>query len=223
MEPITRRKLLAAGGSVIACVRVLPGYAESGGKAKKRFAIARPASSDSSTAEGAAWQQVADDVASDLVASGRFALIETDLSREITNVDVAPEFWKWRSTGAEWLIVGRVTKPDDRLNVSFWLWDVASGQQVLGLYYRIDQEHLRLIPHLIAPAMIQQLSGEHGRLMAMSKSDLSPIATCLFAANLDASTPARSRSICAVMPSPSLAPSVMIIFSRLADAAGEFR
>jgi Tol biopolymer transport system component len=152
-----RRRRLHCGRSGSASV------CQSGSGAPKRFAIARPASSDSSTSEAASWQQIADDIASDLVASGRFTLIETDLSRQTASVDVPPDFSKWRSTGAEWLIVGRVTRPDDLLVVSFMLWDVANGQQMLNLYYRIDQEHLRLVPHLIAPAMIQHLSGEHGR------------------------------------------------------------
>ena len=81
----------------------------------------------------------------------------------MTNVEVAPDFRRWRSTEAEWLALGRVTKAGDRLLVSFTLWDVASGEHMLGVNYRIDREHLRLIPHLISRAVIPLLSGGHGR------------------------------------------------------------
>jgi len=162
MAPIARRQFLTVVGGYIACARSQHARADSGNSNPKRFAIAVPAAADAPTAEGASWGDVAQGVAADLIASGRFVQIESDLSRQITNVDAPPDFKKWRSTRAEWLIVGRVTKPDDLLVVSFVLWDVANGQQMLNVAYRVDREHLRLVVHLlIAPAMIKHLSGEH--------------------------------------------------------------
>jgi Tol biopolymer transport system component len=169
MAPIARRKWFAVIGGFIAYACVRPGYAGSGSSDPKRFAIAGPVS-DNATSEGASWHQIANDIASDLVASGRFAQIESELSREIPSIDVVPDFKKWRSTRAEWLIVCRVvTKPDRRLVVTFRLWDVANGQQVLGQQYLISQDDLQRISHILAQAITEHLNGEHDRLEGETK------------------------------------------------------
>lgn len=162
MAPIARRKALAAVGCFVAWVRTLPAHAANGTSDPMRFAIVGPASDDA-TSEGGSWREIAKGIAADLIASGRFVQIESDLSRESANIDVVPDFNKWRSTQAEWLIVGRATKRDQRLKVTFRLWYVANGQQALGQQYVISQDDLQRIPHIMAQAISEQLTGAHDR------------------------------------------------------------
>jgi len=91
---------------------------------RQRFSIAVPDFSDRSTSDGAGWSTMAQAIASDLGASGRFALIESNLPIE-SNVptegraDPLPHFDRWRGTDAKWLVIGRLKKQDHRLLVRF--------------------------------------------------------------------------------------------------------
>jgi hypothetical protein len=59
---------------------------------RQRFAIAVPDFPDSSTSDGASWSTMAQAIASDLRASGRFELIESNLPVE-SNVRLPKAGW----------------------------------------------------------------------------------------------------------------------------------
>lgn len=109
-------------------------------------------------------QQVSDVVTSDLQRSGLFdpinpaAFIEAGLG-----VDAVPNFGSWRAIDAQALVTGRVMpQPDGRLKAEFRLWDVASGQQMIGQQYFAGTENVRRIGHIIADAVYERLTGEQG-------------------------------------------------------------
>jgi TolB protein len=130
---------------------------------RQGFSIAVPDFPDSSTFDGASWSTMAQAIASELRASGRFALIESSLPGE-SNVpgegraDPLPHFDRWRGTDAKWLVIGRVKKQDQRLLVRFQLWNVVKGEQVLGQQYVAQSEDMQRVPHVIADEIFKQLT-----------------------------------------------------------------
>jgi TolB protein len=168
MKPNGRRRFLAIVCGFISYARLRHARAESGtGSEPKRFSIAVPASSDGPTSDDASWRNIAQGIASDLIASGRFVQIESDLSHQDgANPNAPPQFEKWRSTTIEWLIIGRASQPDQRLKVEFRIWNVASGQQVLGQVYFTQPEQWRSITHICAQQILQRLTGAHDHFEA---------------------------------------------------------
>jgi len=155
--------------SLVAYARLQHASAETGvvNDNRQHFSIAVPDFSDSSTFDGASWSTMAQAIASDLRASGRFALIESNLPIE-SNVptegraDALPHFDRWRGTDAKWLVIGRLKKQDRRLLVRFQLWNVVKGQQLLGQQYVVGLDDMQGVPHVIAEEIFKQLTGESG-------------------------------------------------------------
>jgi TolB protein len=57
-------------------------------------------------------------------------------------------------------VTGRIArKPDQRIIVEFRLWDVPTGQQLVGAQYGIHVEDWQHIPHAIAEAILERLVG----------------------------------------------------------------
>ncbi len=168
-KPIARHILLVMIISLVAYARLQHASAETGvvNDNRQHFSIAVPDFSDSSTFDGASWSTMAQAIASDLRASGRFALIESNLPIE-SNVptegraDALPHFDRWRGTDAKWLVIGRLKKQDHRLLVRFQLWNVVKGKQVLGQQYVVGSDDMQRVPHVIAEEIFKQLTGESG-------------------------------------------------------------
>ncbi len=108
--------------------------------------------------------QVADVVTSDLRRSGLFQPIDPAAFIEAgLGVDAVPNFGSWRTINAQALVTGRVmAQPDGRLKAEFRLWDVASGQQMIGQQYFAGADNIRRIGHIIADAVYERLTGEQG-------------------------------------------------------------
>jgi Tol biopolymer transport system component len=134
---------------------------------RQRFSIAVPDFSDSSTIDGVSWSTMAQAIASDLRASSRFALIESNLPIESNvptegRVDALPHFDRWRGTDAKWLVIGRIKKQEYGLLVQFQLWDVVNGRQVLGQQYVVGSEDMQRVSHVIAEEILKRLTREYG-------------------------------------------------------------
>src|SRR5258706_12241521 len=116
MKPITRRALLltVAGFGADAGLQHAAAQSEVNKNNPRRLSVSDPDSSDDPTPDGPSWHNTTQVVTEDLIASGRFVLIEPN-SPIVEKIDTAPKFDEWRGVHTEWLVTGRVTKPDHRL------------------------------------------------------------------------------------------------------------
>lgn len=164
MKPIARHISLVMIIGFVTCAQLQHASAKSDviDDNRQGLSIAVPDFPDGSTSDGASWSTMAQAIASDLRASGRFALIESNLPVESNvpgegSADPLPHFDRWRGTDAKWLVMGRVKKQDHRLLVRFQLWNVVEGKQVLGQQYGAQSEDMERVPHLIAEEIFKQL------------------------------------------------------------------
>ena len=100
----------------------------------------------------------------DLGRSGLFAPIDP-LRYLDKNVDgaTAPNFPNWKLIGAQYVVTGvNSVDADRRLVVVFRLWDVTSGEQVVGMRLGAAEESWRRLGHKIADAIYERLTGEGG-------------------------------------------------------------
>jgi TolB protein len=103
-------------------------------------------------------------IQADLVRSGLFRAIDQASFIE-TNVSVnaPPQFASWRPIGAQALVVGAIDRQaDGRIRAEFRLWDVFSGQQMLGQQFYTSSDNWRRMAHIIADAVYERLTGEKG-------------------------------------------------------------
>ena len=106
-------------------------YLELRNRAVSPVTLAVPTFSIISGAEGEAniLRQV---LWNDLDYSMVFDLVDSEFYPNIESGDGPPDFTAWRQTSAEALIRGFVRRQGDDLTVEFRLYDVASGQQIIG-------------------------------------------------------------------------------------------
>ncbi|MCE4224246.1 Tol-Pal system protein TolB [Methylobacterium sp. C25] len=102
-------------------------------------------------------------VTNNLRRSGYFTPLEKSRFPENPSFDAAPNFDKWRGTGVQALVTGRVGRAGDgKLKVEFRLWDVTSGQQVTGQQYGTDPGNARRAGHLISDQVYTKITGIGG-------------------------------------------------------------
>ena len=108
--------------------------------------------------------QIAGVISNNLDGSGFFRPLDPkSFIAGALDVNVQPKFYDWKTISAQALIDGHVTvDPDGRLRVDFRLWDVYSGQQLLGLQFTSTPENWRRIAHKISDAVYERLTGEKG-------------------------------------------------------------
>ncbi|MDP1631386.1 MAG: Tol-Pal system beta propeller repeat protein TolB [Caulobacter sp.] len=103
-------------------------------------------------------------ITGNLERSGLFAPVNPAAFPE-RNLDIGiqPSFEGWKAISAQALINGQVTvEADGRLRVDFRLWDVFSGEQLLGLQFTSTPENWRRVAHKISDAVYERLTGEKG-------------------------------------------------------------
>ncbi|TXN24574.1 Tol-Pal system beta propeller repeat protein TolB [Methylobacterium sp. WL9] len=102
-------------------------------------------------------------VTNNLRRSGYFSPLEKARFPEAPSFDAAPNFEKWRGTGIQALVTGRVGRDaGGKLKVEFRLWDVTSGQQVTGQQYGTDPGNARRAGHLISDVVYTKITGIGG-------------------------------------------------------------
>jgi TolB protein len=112
-------------------------------------------------ASGAAISAV---IAADLERSGLFRPINKQAFIEnVTNGDAIPRYADWRQINAQAVVTGTITPVgNDRVRVSFRLWDALGEQQISGKEYNTFGRNWRRVGHLIADEIYKRLTGEMG-------------------------------------------------------------
>ncbi|HRD46898.1 MAG TPA: Tol-Pal system beta propeller repeat protein TolB [Caulobacter sp.] len=150
--------LLGAGTPGLAVAQTPIGETISSGVVEP-LPIAVPAFSGD--ARGAEIAQV---ITGNLERSGLFKPIDAGAYPERNlDIGVQPMFDGWKSINAQALVNGQVTvEGDGRLRVDFRLWDIFSGEQLLGLQFTSTPENWRRVAHKISDAVYERLTGEKG-------------------------------------------------------------
>jgi TolB protein len=104
-------------------------------------------------------------IVADLRSSGIFMPLDpAKYSGIVINTDDVPRFNKWRALRVDGLVTGRISlQSDGRFKVEVRLWDVVAGQQLYGAQYFADPNQWNRIPHIIADAIFERLTGQAGR------------------------------------------------------------
>lgn len=106
---------------------------------------------------------VAQVIGADLTRSGRFKAIpdKSMLERPTQATDI--HFTNWRVLGVNDLVIGRI-KPagDGNYQVEFQLFNVYTGQQLLGMAVLSTPAALRWTAHKISDLIYQKLTGQRG-------------------------------------------------------------
>jgi TolB protein len=108
--------------------------------------------------------EIAQVITGNLERSGLFKTIDPGAFPE-RNLDIGmqPTFDAWKTINAQALVNGHVTmEGDGRLRVDFRLWDVFSGEQLLGLQFTSTPENWRRVAHKISDAVYERMTGEKG-------------------------------------------------------------
>jgi TolB protein len=82
---------------------------------------------------------------------------------QIANPDVRPNIDAWKTINAQFVLTGRVRRPEaGRVTAEFRLWDTSNGEQVAGQQYTTEADNNRRVAHLIADAVFTRVTGEKG-------------------------------------------------------------
>lgn len=108
--------------------------------------------------------QVSSVITNNLKRCGLFAPIDkARFPEQIANFDAVPNFGAWKTTGIQALVSGRVSRDaGGKLKAEFRLWEVATGQQIVGQQYFTDPASWRRVAHIISDAVFSQITGEKG-------------------------------------------------------------
>jgi TolB protein len=109
-------------------------------------------------------QNVAQVVTADLKRSGLFAPVDPAAFIEPTAPpSVTPNFVNWKPLNASALVSGSVaTTGDGRIVAEYRLWDVFSGQYLVGKQFFASPDNWRRLAHIIADSIYERLTGEKG-------------------------------------------------------------
>ena len=113
--------------------------------------------------EGELGGKITGIIANNLKRSGYFTLLDRGRFPDNPAFDAAPNFGAWRGTGVQGLVTGRVTRDaSGRLRAEFRLWDVSTGQQLVGQQYGTDANSWRRVAHIISDAVYSKITGVGG-------------------------------------------------------------
>jgi TolB protein len=102
-------------------------------------------------------------IANNLKRSGVFNPIEkTRHPEKLDRFDSPPDFPAWKTTGVQAVITCRVAREGGRTRAEFRLWEVATGEQIIGQQYTTEQGSWRRVAHIISDAVFSKITGEKG-------------------------------------------------------------
>ncbi len=87
----------------------------------------------------------------------------TSFPETISNPDVRPNLDAWKTVNAQFVLTGRVLRPDaGHVTAQYRLWDVSTGEQVAGEQFTSEASNARRVAHMIADAVFSRVTGEKG-------------------------------------------------------------
>ncbi len=102
-------------------------------------------------------------IANNLRNSGVFRPLDRNTFVQKPNELVrAPRMADWKKIGAESVMGGRVLGTGGSLRVEFRLWDVNTGQQMVGRALETTPGNWRRLAHKISDAIFERVTGESG-------------------------------------------------------------
>ena len=109
-------------------------------------------------------QNVAQVVTADLQRSGLFVPVNpASFIDQVVPPSATPNFANWRPLNAQALVSGSVTTTGDgRIMAEYRLWDVFSGQYLVGKQFFASPDNWRRLAHIIADSVYERLTGEKG-------------------------------------------------------------
>lgn len=105
---------------------------------------------------------VAGVVSSDLQRSGLFAPLPKDKMLAHPNADSQVNFTNWKAVSVNDLVVGSIEVNGGSAQIKFRLFNVYTGQQLLGYSLPAKVDDLRFAAHQVADMIYQKLTGRPG-------------------------------------------------------------
>ncbi len=110
-----------------------------------------------------AQQSVGGVITNNLKRSGLFNPIDKVRHPEkIENFDAAPNFAAWKGTGIQALVTCRVVRSGSQTQAQYRLWEVATGEQLVGQQLATDASNWRRAAHIISDGVYSKITGEKG-------------------------------------------------------------
>jgi TolB protein len=113
--------------------------------------------------EQAEGQRIVDVIVNNLRNSGVFRpLNPSTFIQKPGDLVRAPRMEDWRQIGAQAVVGGRIHETGGALRVEFRMWDVSSGQQVVGRALETAAPNWRRLAHKISDAIFERITGDTG-------------------------------------------------------------
>jgi TolB protein len=108
-------------------------------------------------------QSVSGVITNNLRRSGLFSPIEkTRFPETIGNFDAAPNFAAWKGTGIQALVTCRMVRNGNQVQAQYRLWEVATGEQLVGQQLSTDGGNWRRAAHIVSDGVFAKITGEKG-------------------------------------------------------------
>jgi TolB protein len=103
-------------------------------------------------------------ITDDLRGTGQFAPLDSAALAAASATGMAssglPRFETWRAIGVDALVTGRIGPAGERFKFEFRLWDIQSGQQLVGQQYIGQVDDWRRIGHAVSSDIYERWTGK---------------------------------------------------------------
>jgi TolB protein len=109
-----------------------------------------------------AQQSVSGVISNNLKRSGLFSPIDKARHPEKPSFDAAPNFAAWKGTGIQALVTCRVVRSGGQTQAQYRLWEVSTGEQLVGQQLATESSNWRRAAHIISDGVFTKITGEKG-------------------------------------------------------------